>query len=370
MAFRGRRLRALILGLALVLPAACATVEDVTRGTEALQAQIQVLEARLRTVESEQARIAAVVARARAAVAYVWGTYTFMDPAGRPLRHVLNEAGEPIADPQGVPLVDLEGTGPIAVTNYCGTAFLASRQGELLTNRHVAEPWWEDEASAPLRAAGLRPVFLRLRAFFQEHGEGIPVEVVRVDAEQDIALIRTIGWVPSAEPLPIHPAPATLEDGQPVILIGYPTGLEAVLAKLETPERTAFEATTGTCSYATAEHLARTRRLRPTITGGFLWEAMPHILVYDARTKGGGSGGPLLDRQGRVIGVNTAYLPEFQGGNYGVPIQFGKNLLEGGGLVASGPTRENPELLAGPGSPREPSIVSCSGERSLLRKRR
>jgi S1-C subfamily serine protease len=273
--------------------------------------------------------------------------------------------GEPVADPRGVPLVDLTGTGPIAVTNYTGTAFLVGRQGELLTNRHVAQPWWEDEASTPLLAAGLRPVFLRLRAFFQEQIEAVPIEVLRMDAEQDIALVRTVGWVPSAEPLPIHPTPGAVPEGQPVILIGYPTGLDAVLAKLDAPELNALEAATGADGYAMTERLARAHQLLPSITSGFLWEVLPHVLVYDAQTAGGGSGGPLLDRQGRVIGVNTAYLPEFRGGNFGVPIRFGQVLLDGRGVEASAPARETTDLVT-PGS----STTKANAQRSQQRSRR
>ena len=362
----GSPLRTLALGLLLAVAEGCVAVPHGDQeDTQAVRVQIQTLEARVRAVESKREQVPAAVARARAAVAFIWGTYTFVDAAGRPLRHVLNEVGEPVADPRGVPLVDFTGTGPIAVTNYTGTAFLVGRQGELLTNRHVAQPWWEDEASAPLLAAGLRPVFLRLRAFFQGQIEAVPIEVLRVDADQDIALVKTVGWVPSAEPLSIHPQADRILEGQPVILIGYPTGLDAVLAKLDTPEVTALEAATGADGYAMTERLAETQRLRPTITGGFLWEALPHVLVYDAQTTGGGSGGPLLDRQGRVIGVNTAYLPEFRGGNFGVPIRFGQDLLEGRGLPADGPARETPDLVA-----EESSAATASPQRSHQRNGR
>jgi len=335
----------LALGLVLAVAAGCvATPHGDQEDTKVLRAQVQSLEARVQAVESRREQVPAVVGKARAAVAFVWGTYTFVDAAGHPLRHVLNEVGEPVADAKGVPMVDFTGTGSIAVTNYTGTAFLVGREGELLTNRHVAQPWWEDEASAPLLAAGLRPVFLRLRAFLPERIEAVPIEILRVDAEQDIALVRIVGWTPTAEPLPMHPTPEAVPEGQPVILIGYPTGLDAVLAKLDTPDQAALEAATGGVGYALTERLAETHQLLPTITSGFLWDVLPHILVYDAQTTGGGSGGPLLDRQGRVVGVNTAYLPEFRGGNVGVPIRFGLGLLEGRGIEAGAPVRETPEL--------------------------
>lgn len=365
----GSLLRMLTLGLVLGVAGACTAIPQGERGeAEALREQVQALEARVRVVEAEKAQTATVLQRTRGAIAYVRGTYTFVDAEGRPLRHVLNDVGEPVADPRGVPLVDLQGTGPIAVVNYCGTAFLVSRQGELLTNRHVVQPWREDDASEPLLAAGLRPVLLRLRAFFQERVEAVPIEVVRVDPAQDIALVRTVGWVPTAEPLPLYPTSEPLDDGQLVILIGYPTGLEALLAKLPAPERLALEAG-GAYNYATVEYLARTHQLRPSITGGFLWEVLPNTLIYDARTARGGSGGPLLDRFGRVIGVNEAYLPDFQGGNYAVPIRFGQALLGGGGIQAAGPTRETPELLEEPkGNEERPAAGDGEGLRSTERR--
>jgi len=337
----------LVCGLLPIALGACAALPPGDRNeVEALTTQVQALEARLRVVEFRRDQIPAVVAQARGAVAFIWGTYTFIDAGGRPLRHVLDEAGEPVADAHGIPLVDLRGTGPIAVTQYTGTAFLAGHPGELITNRHVAEPWWENEASAPLLAAGLRPVFLRLRAFFQEQAEAVPIEVVRVDAEQDVALVRTVGWTPTAASLITDAPPPPVREGQPVLLIGYPMGLDAVLAKLDTPEVEKLEAVYGADEYALAGRLAATRRLRPTITGGFLWEALPHLLIYDAQTTGGGSGGPLLDVQGRVLGVNAAYLPDFRGGNYAVPVQFARALLAGEGLPVPGPARETPELCA------------------------
>jgi serine protease Do len=320
--------------------------------TVALRLQVQNLEARLQALESKPDQVSEAVAKARAAVAFVWGSYTFIDSTGRPLRHVLDEAGEPISDGQGVPLVDVAGTGSVAVTRYSATAFLVDGKGHLLTNRHVAEPWWEDESSAPLLVAGFRPVFIQLRAFFQERSDGVPIEVLRLDAEQDLALVRTVGWIPIAQPLNVPDHPPEVREGQPVFLVGYPTGLDAVVARLEYKEQAELEKATGSSDYAKALLLAQRQQLRPSITGGFLWEVLPRTLVYDAHTTGGSSGGPLLDRQGRVLGVNAAHLSEFRAINYGIPIRFGQELLQGHGLEPSGPTRETPELVATAGRNR------------------
>jgi len=360
------RIRLLFATAAIVVLVGCAASAGTRKDILAdIPQQIGNLERRMEAVEARQRNMVDVLAKARGAVAFVWGTYTFVDKEGRPLRHVVNDLGEPVADQQGLPLVDVKGTGPIAVSNYCGTAFLVGPRGEMLTNRHIAEPWWEDDESAPLLAAGMKPVFLRLRAFFQERSQGVPIEVLRVDERQDIALVRTVGWVPAAQPLVLHPNPGKVEEGHPIILIGYPTGLEAVIAKLEETEQTAMEEQTGACSYNTAERLAAKKMLRATMTSGFLWDVLPHVLVYDARTIGGGSGGPLLDWSGRIIGVNSAYLEEFQGGNYGIPVDFGKRLLLGGGLAVREANGESQELLARYESDKEKNITSCNTRSKL-----
>jgi S1-C subfamily serine protease len=311
----------------------------------ALRLQVQSLEARIRALENKQERVSVAVAKARGAVAFVWGTYTFADGAGRPLRHVLDEAGKPISNAKGVPLVDVNGTGAVVLTNYSGTAFLVDDKGHLLTNRHVAEPWWEGDGSAVLRAAGLRPVFIRLKVFFPERSLSVPIEVIRVDAELDVALARTVGWIPDVEPLSVHSDSKRVREGQPVFVVGYPTGLDAVLARLETKEQAELEKAAANDSYAKARLLSQRQQIRPSITGGFLWEVLPNTLVYDAHTTGGASGGPVLDSQGRVIGINTAYLSSFRGINYGVPIKVGQDLLRGRGRKVEGPTRETPNII-------------------------
>jgi len=71
-------------------------------------------------------------------------------------------------------------------------------------------------ASAPVMDAGT--------------SEALQVEVLRVDPTLDVALVRAMGWTPAADPLPIRPESDRLGEGQAVILIGFPTGLDAVLS--------------------------------------------------------------------------------------------------------------------------------------------
>ncbi len=330
---RGRESRLGLLGLSILLCGlfvGCASLINLDGSMKAMNRKIESLEKRLAVMESRQTKRGIALSKARDAVVFVWGAYTFVDSGGHPLRQVLNESGRPIADPQGVPLVDIKGTGPVVYTNYCGTAFLAGPDGLLLSNRHVAQPWWEEKKDEALIRAGLKPAFLILRAFFQEKGEGVPVEAVSYDEKYDIATLRTVNWKPETRPLTMFPESETIREAQAILLVGFPTGLDAVLAKLDESDHAQDD--DEPCSYATAEELSKRGLLNPTTTSGFLWEAYPHVLVYDARTVGGGSGGPLLDMSGRVLGVNAAYLEAFQGGNFGIPIAIGQSLFEGRGV--------------------------------------
>jgi serine protease Do len=50
--------------------------------------------------------------------------------------------------------------------------------------------------------------------------------------------------------------------------------------------------------------------------------------VYDAATTSGGSGGPLFNRDGKVIGINFAMLNGFGGSNLAVPARYATDLLK------------------------------------------
>ena len=51
-------------------------------------------------------------------------------------------------------------------------------------------------------------------------------------------------------------------------------------------------------------------------------------LIYDAPTAHGGSGGPVFDSRGQVIGINSAYLDGFSGGTLGISVQALRPLIQ------------------------------------------
>jgi len=114
--------------------------------------------------------------------------------------------------------------------------------------------------------------------------------------------------------------------GAPVLLLGYPAGLAALVAKAEL-RPSASLAGIEMSGRQVAESLARRGLIRPLATQGHIGDLLPHQIVYDALTAGGGSGGPLFNLDGKVIGINYATLSNFQGSSFAIPIQSARDLL-------------------------------------------
>lgn len=210
---------------------------------------------------------------------------------------------------------------------YLGSGFLVSDHGHVVTNRHVAEPWWNNERVAPLLAAGLEPTFIHLTATFPDHEPTfIDPLTIRVSTEGvDVAVfVVSVSGVPVL-PLSDHD-PHELR-GEPLMLLGYPTGLAALLARAN-PEVAAAALAEAHNTTTLIEALSQRHAISPVITHGTLSDTTGRQLIYDAVTTSGGSGGPVFGPDGDVIGVNFAILRDFQGSNFGVPIRFVRSLLK------------------------------------------
>jgi S1-C subfamily serine protease len=115
--------------------------------------------------------------------------------------------------------------------------------------------------------------------------------------------------------------------GDPVVLIGYPTGIEGILARAgsDVTKKVAENAhdVTQIVSQLASQHF-----IRPTTTQGHIGDVLKDKIVYDAATTVGGSGGPLFNRDAKVIGVNFAILNDFGGSNMAVPVRYAAELLK------------------------------------------
>jgi S1-C subfamily serine protease len=208
-----------------------------------------------------------------------------------------------------------------------GTGFLAGPHGRVITNRHVAEPWWKNDDLSSLTSQGMQAEISSIRAYFPGDPRSFSAEIQDISKETDLATISVNMQDLKRAILAIDSANAAAQPGQPIVLMGYATGLAALLAR--TDEETSQQILTsgGTDISQVLDELARRNLIRPLITQGHIGDVLSDKIVFDAQTTSGGSGGPLINQQGKVIGVTFAVLKGFGGSNFGIPIRFSQPLL-------------------------------------------
>ncbi len=162
-----------------------------------------------------------------------------------------------------------------------GSGFIIDEEGFILTNNHVVEK--TDE----------------IKVILADDNE-YEAEIVGRDPKTDLALIK-IDVDEDLEPLPFGDSDS-LEVGDWVVAIGNPFGLGHTV-------------TAGIVS-------AKYRRIG--------MESYANFIQTDASINPGNSGGPLLDTEGKVVGINSAIYSRTGGSigiGFAVPVNLAKDLL-------------------------------------------
>ena len=293
----------------------------------AVRDELYQVRSRLVTLEGERAVGERIIREYGAGVCLIQGAYAFYDAEGRPLRYRIDGSGEKVREADGSVAVGVEGDGPIHSVDAIGTGFLADRRGVVVTNRHVVEPWWKNETAEALAKDGYEPRLLTLRAFFPRIDQALKLEVHRVSKDVDLALVKVELGKRKIPTLPLDGSRRAAVAGQPVVVVGYPTGLEAILAKAEGDVVRQILNAQGVSNERVTEALSRRGLIRPSTTQGHIGDVTNTDIVFDAATTQGGSGGPVFNKLGRVIAVEYATLPAFTGNSYGVPVRYVLELI-------------------------------------------
>jgi S1-C subfamily serine protease len=174
-----------------------------------------------------------------------------------------------------------------------GSGFVIDQEGHVVTNNHVA-----------VAAEDLLVTLVDERT--------LPATLVGADPGSDLAVLKIDAAPEELTPVALGDS-GTLQVGQRAIAIGNPFGLERTI---------------------TAGIISSLERTLPRDDSDFV---LAEVIQTDAAINPGNSGGPLLDSQGRVIGVNTA-IRSLSGLNSGVgfaiPVDIVKRVVPE--LIASG----------------------------------
>jgi S1-C subfamily serine protease len=161
-----------------------------------------------------------------------------------------------------------------------GSGVIVDHEGHIVTNFHVVH--------------GAREIQVSL-----SDGRALPARIIGVDSLTDLAVLKVAGdglvparWGDSDD----------VRVGAMVWAVGSPFGLQSSI----------------TFGIVSAKHRA-----------GMAGEVYQDFLQTDAAVNPGNSGGPLVDAQGQVIGINTAILGEsYQGVSFAIPSTVAREVYE------------------------------------------
>lgn len=292
-------------------------------------------------------------------VCLIAGSFYYVEGGtGRPLRHPESQTSESGGVVQsGEPgQLTPEGKGPVAEYEFVGTGFHVG-SGYVVTNRHMVQPWIADDRAQSMgNSARGQPRLKKLTAYFPDYPQPIALKFKAASQRDDLALtVLDIAEIPENIPvLPLETDPDAVAVGKTVVMMGYPSGPDRLLAILDDAESRNIQQRFSTLD-AILGHLAETHRINPATTQGSITDLDVRRIAYDARTAEGGSGAPLFGPSGRVIGVNFAVFTENQASNFAVPIRFGLTLLERNGWEPP-PPREPKDLETAAQGPRATGV--------------
>ncbi|MCG6860140.1 MAG: trypsin-like peptidase domain-containing protein [Chromatiaceae bacterium] len=185
--------------------------------------------------------------------------------------------------------------GAVSRGQNSGSGVIIDPNGYIVTNAHVLSG--ADHAQVTLPATALSA---DREGWSPGVGKNLTAQVVGIDAETDIALLRVPETGLPFLPLTLSPP---IRQGQVVLAFGSPLGLEDSVSL-------------GIVS-------SSARQFGP--------EDMIAYIQTDAPINAGSSGGPLIDAAGRVVGINTLFLTESgasEGLGFAVPVDLAAAVVE------------------------------------------
>ncbi len=278
-------------------------------------------------------------------VCLIVGVYDLVDPkSGRVLRYpdpnaLRTDPYEPGGSEEGMFEIPdqagltVEGNGAPVEYDFIGTGFHVGG-GFIVTNRHVLQPWSEDDLVKQLmRENGGRARVKRLSVYFPNRQTPLTLSIKKVSNTEDLA-VAAIGpeFVTQDMPvLPLDSDSSAVAIGKTVVTMGYPNGPDRLLAMVDDREAKMINQKYGRSRQVLINYLAQSKKITPLMTQGAITDLDSRRVVHDAKTAEGGSGAPLFGQSGKVIGVNFGVFRDNDASNMAIPIRYSIKLLESAG---------------------------------------
>jgi Do/DeqQ family serine protease len=167
-------------------------------------------------------------------------------------------------------------------TQSLGSGFVWSEDGIVVTNNHVVE--------------GASSISVNFN-----DGSKLPAKLIGVDPDSDVAVLRVNARNLAKAPIGTS---SDLMIGESVVAVGNPFGLSGTV-------------TTGVVS-----------ALGRSVPSKEQGRTFTDFIQTDASINPGNSGGPLLNIEGKVIGINTAIYANAQGIGFAIPVDRARKVVQ------------------------------------------
>jgi S1-C subfamily serine protease len=165
-----------------------------------------------------------------------------------------------------------------------GSGFVISESGLIITNRHLVRDW---EYNSQSQGASGRVTKIEIVQPHQKPEEAVAAEIYKLgpNNSSDVAILKFTS--PDAIVHAIEPDINNINQGDEVVVIGYPLGLNLL-------------------------ELTKDDRIDPSLSTGIVSRVGQDFIQLNLRAYRGNSGGPVLNRKGSVIGILTANIGSAQ----------------------------------------------------------
>jgi S1-C subfamily serine protease len=273
-------------------------------------------------------------------ICLIAGSYILVEPStGRPLRYseVEEDTAESVLIIGTGRQLTYEGKGAVFEQEFEGTGFHVG-SGYVLTNHHIVlEPWAADRrAQFYIESTGATPRLKHLLAYFPGQRQPIPLTLKSSSKTDDVAVCALQSkTLPSGIPaLPLDKESGTLEVGNPLVMMGYPSGPDRLLALLPEKEAEGLMNEYGASLTSLLAQLAKRKLIRPIMTQAHIRDMYKNRIIVGAMTTQGSSGTPMFGERGKVVGVTFASLADDPTANFAAGIQSAIEQLRIAGWTA------------------------------------